>query len=62
MEVVMPKTVGNISLFMGPSVINAPDNLEEAIIEFIGAATESLRISIQELDHQPIAEAIIAAK
>lgn len=58
----MPRTVGNIALFMGPNVISAPDDLEGAIIDFIGASTESLRISVQELDHQPIAEAIIAAK
>jgi hypothetical protein len=36
----MPKTVGNITLYMGPSLVNAPDNLEDAIIEFIDAATE----------------------
>ena len=33
-----------------------------AIIEFIEKATKSLRISVQELDHKPIADAIIAAK
>ncbi len=58
----MPKTVGNISLYMGPSTVDAPDDLETAIIEFIEAANDSLRISIQELDHRPIAKAIIAAK
>lgn len=58
----MPKTVGNISLYMGPHTLDAPDDLEAAIIEFIEGAGETLRISIQELDHEPIAEAIIAAK
>lgn len=58
----MPITVGDITLFMGPSVLGAPDDLEAAIIDFIDAATDSLRISVQELDHRPIADAIIAAR
>ena len=58
----MPVTVGDITLFMGPHTLGAPDNLEAAIIEFIDGAQDSLRISIQELDYRPIAEAIIAAK
>jgi len=58
----MAKTVGKISLYMGPSILNAPDDLEAVIIEFINAATKSLRICIQELDHPPIADAIVAAR
>jgi len=58
----MPMTVGKITLFMGPDTLSAPDNLELAIINFINSANSSLRISVQELDHRPIADAIIAAK
>jgi phosphatidylserine/phosphatidylglycerophosphate/cardiolipin synthase-like enzyme len=58
----MPVTVGNVTLFMGPQTLGGPDNLEAAIIDFIEGAQDSLRISVQELDHRPFAEAIIAAK
>ncbi|HIQ07702.1 MAG TPA: DUF1669 domain-containing protein [Thiotrichaceae bacterium] len=58
----MPMTVGKITLFMGPDTLSAPDNLEQAIINFINSANKSLKISVQELDHKPIADAIIAAK
>jgi len=58
----MPITVGNITLFMGPHTLGGPDDLEAAIIDFIAGAQDSLRISVQELDHRPIGEAIIAAK
>ena len=58
----MPETVGKISLFMGPSNLGAPDDLEAAIIDFIGGATKELLVSVQEIDHRPIAEALIAAR
>ena len=58
----MPKSVGNIKLYMGPHTLGAPDNLEAAIIEFIDAARTSLKVSIQEIDHTPIALALIAAR
>ena len=58
----MPVTAGNITLFMGPHTLGGPDDLETAIIEFISGAQKNLRISVQELDHRPIGEAIIAAK
>lgn len=47
---------------MGPRRLNAPDDLEAAIIDFIDAAQEELLVSVQELDHRPIAEALIAAR
>ena len=59
---IMPLTVGNITLFMGPHTLGGPDNLEDAIIDFINGAKDSLRISVQELDRRSIGEAIIAAK
>lgn len=58
----MAITVGKISLYMGPSRLGAPDDLEAVILGFINASIKSLRISIQELDHAPIAEAIVAAR
>ena len=58
----MPVSVGDITLFMGPDTLGAPDNLESPIIDFIGAATNELLVSVQELDHRPIAEALIAAR
>ena len=58
----MPVSVGNITMFMGPDTVGGPDSLEAAIIDFIDAAQSELLISVQELDHRPIAEAIIAAR
>ena len=58
----MPVTAGAVTLHMGPSTVGAPDDLEGPIIDFIGAATKELLVSIQELDHRPIADALIAAR
>lgn len=58
----MPASVGAITLFMGPDTLGAPDNLEEPIIAFIAAAQTELLVSVQELDHRPIADALIAAR
>ncbi|MBT8411992.1 MAG: hypothetical protein KJP02_09370, partial [Octadecabacter sp.] len=57
----MPVTVGPITLHMGPDTIGGPDSLEAAIIDFINAAQSELLVSVQELDHRPIADALIAA-
>lgn len=58
----MPVILENISLFVGPDTIGGPDALEPAIIEFIAGAQKELLISVQELDHKPIADAIIEAR
>ncbi|MGH1368791.1 MAG: phospholipase D-like domain-containing protein [Maritimibacter sp.] len=58
----MPVVSGPVTLFMGPLTVGAPDDLEAAIIDFIGAAQSELLVSVQELDHRPIAEALIAAR
>lgn len=58
----MPKDVGNIELFMGPKALNNRDDLEAAIIAFIGDAKESLDIAVQELESEAIAQAIIDVK
>ena len=58
----MPVTVGPVTLHMGPDTLGGPDPLEPAIIAFIDAARDELLVSIQELDHSPIAEAFIRAR
>jgi len=58
----MPKVIGNIEIFMGPQQLGGPDNLQEVIVNFIDGAQKRLFIAVQELDSQPIAEAIIRAK
>ncbi len=58
----MPVSVGAITLFMGPAALGAPDDLEAPIIDFIDAAQDELLVSVQELDHRPIADALIAAR
>ena len=58
----MPIVSGNIELHMGPDVVGGPDSLEDAIIGFIDGANSELCIAVQELDHKPIADAIIDAK
>jgi len=58
----MPKVIGNIEIFMGPHQLGGPDNLQEVIVNFIDGAHKRLFIAVQELDSQPIAEAIIRAK
>lgn len=58
----MSKVVGNIELYMGPVQLGGSDDLQQVIIDFIDGAETSLLIAVQELDAQPIAEAIIRAK
>ena len=58
----MPLSAGPLTLHMGPDTVGGPDSLEAAIIGFIDGATSELLISVQELDHAPIAEALIRAR
>ena len=53
---------GKIEAFAGPTELGASDNLEDVIIDFIERARESLYIAVQELDSEPIAQAIIDAR
>ena len=53
---------GKIQAFAGPKELGAPDNLEEVIVDFIGGAAKSLDIAVQELDSEPIAQAILDAR
>jgi phosphatidylserine/phosphatidylglycerophosphate/cardiolipin synthase-like enzyme len=54
--------VGGIELFAGPQALGGPDDLESVIRDFIDGAKHELLIAVQELDSQPIARAIVAAK
>ena len=54
--------VGGLELYAGPVVLGAPDDLDTVIRTFIEEATNSLLIAVQEIDSEPIARAIVAAK
>ncbi|MFE6964872.1 phosphatidylserine/phosphatidylglycerophosphate/cardiolipin synthase family protein [Agromyces sp. NPDC057679] len=58
----MSLRIGGVELFMGPSSIGGPDDLDLAIREFIAGAKHSLAIAVQEIDSRPIAQAILDAK
>lgn len=60
----MPIVEGNIAVYLGPQQQAGPDNLLEPILEFINKAKkrQKLKIAVQEIDHKPIAEAIINAR
>lgn len=51
-----------MELYAGPPALGGPDDLDRVIREFIGGATTSLLIAVQELDSRAIAEEILAAK
>jgi phosphatidylserine/phosphatidylglycerophosphate/cardiolipin synthase-like enzyme len=53
---------GKIEGFAGPSELGAPDDLEQVIVGFIAEAKDSLDIAVQEVDSEPIAQAIIDAR
>ncbi|MBI5462127.1 MAG: phospholipase [Gammaproteobacteria bacterium] len=52
---------GKIEVFCGPVELGAPDNLEQVIVEFIRGAEKTLDIAVQELDNEPIAQALLDA-
>ncbi|NNG03125.1 MAG: phospholipase [Inquilinus sp.] len=58
----MPATIGSISLYMGPHHLGGPDDLERVVIDFVDGARSTLDIAVQELESEPIAEAIIGAR
>ena len=53
---------GKIDAFVGPIELGAADNLETVIVDFIAGAKRSLDIAVQELDSEPIAQAILDAR
>jgi len=60
----MPLIEGDITVYLGPTEQGGPDSLVDPIIAFIDRAKkrQKLMIAVQEIDHQPIAEAIIRAR
>ena len=58
----MPQKVGKVEFHAGPHNLDAPDNLEKVIVDFIDGAEKRLEIAVQELESRPIAEAIIRAR
>ncbi len=53
---------GKIEAYAGPAELGASDNLEAVIIDFIKRAKHILFIAVQELDSEPIAQAIMDAR
>lgn len=53
---------GKIEAFVGPAELGAADQLEQVIVDFIVGAEHSLDIAVQELDNEPIAQAILDAR
>jgi phosphatidylserine/phosphatidylglycerophosphate/cardiolipin synthase-like enzyme len=53
---------GKIEAYVGPRELGAADDLEAVIAQFIGGATKTLDIAVQELDSEPIAQAILDAR
>ncbi|MEV6867391.1 phospholipase D-like domain-containing protein [Streptosporangium subroseum] len=59
----MAAFAGNkIEAFVGPTELGAADSLEGVIVDFIGGAQHSLDIAVQELDSEPVAQAILDAR
>ena len=58
----MPQKVGKVEFYAGPHDVGAPDNLEDVIVDFIDGAQKRLEIAVQELESEPIANAIIRAR
>ena len=54
--------IGNVEIYMGPSQLGAPDDLEAAIVKFIDGAEKRLEVAVQELDNETIAKALIRAR
>ncbi|MFE3449673.1 phosphatidylserine/phosphatidylglycerophosphate/cardiolipin synthase family protein [Nonomuraea sp. NPDC059194] len=53
---------GKIEAFVGPTELGAADDLEQVIIDFINGAQRFLDIAVQELDSEPIAQAVLDAR
>ena len=52
---------GKIEAYVGPQELGAADSLEAVIVDFLNGARSSLDIAVQELDSEPIAQAILDA-
>jgi phosphatidylserine/phosphatidylglycerophosphate/cardiolipin synthase-like enzyme len=51
-----------IEAFVGPVELGAADDLERVIVDFVAGARQTLDIAVQELDSEPIAQAILDAR
>ncbi|MBA2560643.1 MAG: phospholipase, partial [Propionibacteriales bacterium] len=54
--------VGGVELYVGPTALGAPDDLDAVISAFLGEAKHTLAIAVQEVDSRSIADAILAAR
>lgn len=54
--------IGGIELYMGPTALGAPDDVDDVIRRFIDGAQATLDVAVQEIDSTAVAERIIAAK
>ena len=63
-EILMPITRGNITVHLGPAEQGGSDSLVDPIVAFIDRAKrrQKLMIAVQEIDHMPIAAAIVRAR
>jgi phosphatidylserine/phosphatidylglycerophosphate/cardiolipin synthase-like enzyme len=51
-----------IDFYTGPTVLGGADDLSAVIVGFLDGATSSLLIAVQEIDSEPIARAVLAAR
>jgi len=51
-----------LELYMGPTGLGAPDDLEKVIVDFIDGAKTSLDVAVQEIESRPITEALVRAR
>lgn len=51
--------IGGIELYMGPTALGAPDDLEAVVCAFIDESQKTLLVAVQEIDSGSIAERII---
>jgi len=58
----MPLDVGSIEMWMGPTEVGAPDDLEAALVDFIDAARSELCVAVQELEQESVARALTSAR
>lgn len=58
----MAISIGNLTVYMGPHTLGAPDDLDAAIVAFIDGAKKSLDVAVQELEQESIADALIRAR
>lgn len=58
----MSVQMGGLELLLGPQGLGAPDDLDAAIRAFIDDSRHELLVAVQELDSEPIARSIIAAR